>query len=113
MGLILIRNVHLRAASRGLTVSVGINLAMIVAGLVSGFGDRNSLLARFSNLIAAPPGLLIIRCCQPRQHTVQSFVASVAASIAISTAFYAIAAWVLLELLAWLKSRTGHPSPNL
>jgi hypothetical protein len=109
----MIRNVHLRAASRGLMVSIAINFGMILAGLVGGTEGSNSFLARFSDLVAAPPGFFILRFCQPHQHTAQSFAFSAIASIAISIGFYSLSVWVFLEFLSWLKSRTEKTSPDL
>lgn len=92
-------NFHGRLCKRAFVISAAVNVLMIVTGV----GGRSTFLTRFSDILAAPPGVIILRCCGPREHTGGAFLTSIAASIVISVLFYAVVAWAILELVYWVK----------
>jgi hypothetical protein len=83
------KNVHLRLLSKALIISLLLNLGMILAGLTAGVKGESNFLTELSDIIAAPPGLIISRCCAPREHSAHAFFAAILVSTAISILFYA------------------------
>ncbi|MGA7631204.1 MAG: hypothetical protein WCB11_10575 [Terriglobales bacterium] len=97
---------HGRLFAKVLVVSVVLNVLMIAAGLSGGAQGRSTLLTRLSDVVAAPPGMIIKHCCAPRQHTSGAFFLSVLAATGISILFYSLAAWLILELVFAARGRT-------
>jgi hypothetical protein len=97
---------HGRLFAQALVASVVLNVLMIAAGLSGGAEGRSTLLTRFSDAVAAPPTIIITHCCAPRQHTMRAFLLSVVEATAISTLFYCLVAWIILELVCW--GRKAH-----
>ena len=95
----LAKNVHLRLLSKALIISLLLNLGMILAGLTAGVKGESNFLTELSDIIAAPPGLIISRCCTPREHSAHTFFAAILVSTAISILFYALISWAILALV--------------
>jgi len=94
---------HSRLFTQAFVASVLLNVLTIVAGLAGGAQGRSTLLTRLSDIIAAPPGIIITHCCAPHQHTGGAFFLSILEATGISILFYGLAAWFILELIYWSK----------
>jgi hypothetical protein len=88
---------------KALIFSLALNLIMIVAGLSGGAPGQSTLLTRLSDLFVAPPGIIIMRCCVPQQHTSGALLSSIFEAAGVSIFFYGLAAWLILELIYWGK----------
>jgi hypothetical protein len=100
-----------RLFTKALVASVVINVLMIATGPSGGTQGRSNLLTRLSDVLAAPPGLIINRCFAPSGHTGGAFLLGILEVTTISILFYSVVAWVVLELGYWLKKglATGVP----
>ena len=103
---------HRHLFAKSFVASVVLNALMIAAGISGGAQGRSTLLTRFSDAVAAPPGIVVTRCCAPNQHNARAFFLSVVEVTGISILFYGLIAWLVLELLCWGKrvrlSGTAH-----
>jgi hypothetical protein len=90
---------YLRLLLKALVISLFLNLGIILAGLSAGVEGGTNFLTKLSDMVAAPPGLIISRCCSPKEHTAHAFDTSMFASIAISVLFYALICWAILALI--------------
>jgi len=93
---------NMRLVKNAITVSGLINACMLLAAFSP---DKHPLLARFSDIIAAPPGFFINVAFVPKQHTREGFIRSAAESLAFSLFFYAVIAWLVLEVGASIRLR--------
>jgi hypothetical protein len=88
------QSTHLRLGLKALAISAVLNCVVVLMSIAGG----RSVLGRFADAIAAPPGVVINRIVQPREHSTGAFVVAAAGSLAISVLFYA-------RLLRWSSSR--------
>jgi len=102
---------HAKLCAEGLLISGAANLAMIVTGVLGSAWGRIPFLLSISRAIAAPPGLIINHCCEPKAHTLPAFLFSIVESLAVSLALYGLTAWAGLELYIWVRMN-GTESPN-
>jgi hypothetical protein len=100
---IMLKGVHGRLCIRALVISVVVNVLMIGAGVTGGVQEKSTRFARLSDIMAAPPGVIISRCCGPQQHTAGAFFVSIAEATVISILFYGVMALAVLEIVYWTK----------
>jgi hypothetical protein len=103
---------HGRLFTKALVGSVVLNVLMIAAGLSGGANGRSTLLTRLSDVLAAPPGIIITHCCAPRQHSGGAFLLSIVEATGISVLFYGLVAWLILELVCWSKTAYAAGTPR-
>lgn len=103
---------HGRLLTRALVASVVLNALMIVAGLSGGAQGRTTLWTRLSDVVAAPPGIIIAHCCGPHEHTAGAFVLSMVEATGISILFYGFIAWIILELVYWKRRGFAAGTPH-
>jgi|SRR5215469_12261932 len=97
-----------RLFTKALVASVVLNVLMIAAGISGGAQGRSTLLTRLSHVLAAPPGLIIDRCCAPSGlFEGGSLLLAILEVTTISILFYCVVAWVVLGLVHWLKKALG------
>jgi len=85
---------------------------MIASGLLGGAQGRSTLLTRLSDVLSAPPGIIITHCCAPRQHSAGAFFLSFVEATGISILFYGLVAWLILELVRWSKTVYAQGTPG-
>jgi len=85
---------------------------MIASGLLGGAQGRSTLLARLSDVLSAPPGIIITLCCAPRQHSAGALFLSFVEATGISILFYGLVAWLILELVRWSKTVYAQGTPR-
>jgi hypothetical protein len=93
-----------RRIKNAISISVLINLCMLLAAF---FPGRHHVLTQFSDIIAAPPGVIINLVFAPNQHSPGAFMFAAAESLALSVLFYAVVAWVILKVASFIRSRAG------
>jgi hypothetical protein len=60
--------------------------------------------AGISNELAAPPGALIKRMFEPREHSIKAFELAAVESIMLSFVFYTIIAWLAVKCMPHVSS---------
>lgn len=99
------QSIHLPLGLTALVISAVLNGGMILMSLAG----SESVVARFADAIAAPPGVIIRRAFQPREHSVGALVGAAAGSLAFSVVFYAIVALIILEIVSHYRFRLTRP----
>lgn len=89
--------------------AIGISLIIVCGLALSAFLDDTRkpslvLLRRIAHAIAAPPGVIINMFGAPHQHTVIAFIYGMAGALLFSIVFYAVVAWCVMQLVAYLRS---------
>ncbi len=90
-------------AMKAVYISAVINLGMVLLGFSGGINGNKTFLTRISDLIAAPPGVIINVIVSQKQHTASGFALSAVESIVISFLFYTLIAWALLMLVYGIR----------
>jgi hypothetical protein len=87
---------------KAIVLSVNINALMIVLGVVGNAVKPLSILARISNVIAAPTGFLLGWLIHPAGSSLAAIFFSGLEGLVASIAFYTLVAWGVLR---WMQQR--------
>ncbi len=99
-----------RMIFKAIGISVLLNCGMALsASLYDTRKPPLVLLRRIADALAAPPGLIINMFGAPKQHSYHAFMNAIAGALLCSIAFYAVVAWCVMKLIAYLRSdAAGH-----
>jgi hypothetical protein len=85
---------------KAIVISVNLNALMILLGTIGNVVKGLSILAKISNLIAAPIGFLLGWLIHPTGHSLAGIVIAALEGMIASFAFYTLVAWIVLRFAA-------------
>lgn len=100
-----------RVIFRAIGISLIINCGLALSAFLNDTRKPSLvLLRRIAEAIAAPLGVIINTFGAPHQHTFIGFMYGMAGALLFSIVFYAVVAWCVMQLVAYLRSVAAQKS---
>src|SRR5271170_6884189 len=89
---------------KAFALSMCLNGLMVALGTLARFAKPLSVLTVVSDAIAAPPAFLFGWIVRPKTNQIAAYIFAAFAGLILSILFYALVAWIILRLIAYLRA---------